>query len=765
MICENCRKENSSHLIVCKYCGELIIGKNKKNIKIIRIGRNDLNELKIINPNVSQFHAAIKIEDNEYTLYDLESSNGTYLNGQKITSGRISSKDSFSFAAGDEFNIEKVLMSFSKNGIPNSNTSFTKKLTIGRSHENDIVIPNIKVSKKHAVLINLEDEWYIEDLGSSNGTFFNSQRIIRRQIVRSNDSIIIGGACFSLQELLNYKTEKKICKTSLSAENICYAVGKKKILDDITLTINSGQFVGLIGPSGSGKTTLMLLLNGMIKPTSGDVQLNFQSIFNNKNIFDGEMGYVPQDDIIHRELTVESSLKYAADLRFNEKYSEEEKLGQVQKVIDELGLEETKDVLIGDSEKRGISGGQRKRVNLGHELLTEPNILFLDEPTSGLDPVTDYEVMNLLKKISQQDKIVIITTHAITKRNFDILTHLIILTQNGKLAYYGPTSEATAYFGVKDPEAIFEVLNKHKKESWNTKYKESKYYQDFVQLKARTKTDLKYEKKSEVNITKQKQGLSKYKTLTKRYFEIKLRDKTSTAILLLQAPLIALIISMVFDKPDEKQNVYFLLIITTIFLGIQNSVKEIVSEQAIFKRENLIGVKIISYLASKLTVLSILCILQAFLLTFIVISFINIHVTFLTLFGILFLTLISSLSLGLLISSIVKTSEAANGMVPIIFIPQIILSGFVKMYKEMNDLTKILSDIMISRRSFEIALINESSNSGYFLSAGSKIPGKIYVEKYIGFSISNQSNDIIFLLSLIFVFLLITAYMLKRKIL
>lgn len=762
MNCPNCKNEINPKFDVCTNCGNIL---SNDDSKIIRIGRDSINDYVISKPEISHFHVYIKFDkkDNIF-INDLDSSNGTYINGNKIFSSKVSESDLISFGGSFNIKINEIIEAYEKRKMPQISitTDEISALTIGRSNENDIVISNIKVSKKHALLLQHENHWYLEDLKSSNGTFINGRKI-DKSLVNLEDSIVIGGACVTLKELLDSRHYTKIRKTLLSTTGLCYSVKNKKILDDINLTVSSGQFIGLIGPSGAGKTTLMLLLNGMLKPSSGDVQLNSQSIQENKDSLIGEMGYVPQDDIIHRELTVESSLKYAADLRFNDKYSDEEKYGQVNKVISELGLDETKDVLIGDSDKRGISGGQRKRVNLGHELLTEPNILFLDEPTSGLDPVTDYEVMNLLKRLSQQNKIVIITTHSITKRNFDILTHVIILTQGGKLAYYGPTNEAMNYFGVKDPEAIFEVMNQQNKEHWDKKFKESKYYQDVLKLKERTKIDTTYLKETKVKNKSKREALNKYKTLTKRYLEIKIRDKISTAILLLQAPLIALIISLVFDKQPEKINVYFFLVISAIFLGIQNSIKEIVSEQSIFKRENLIGVKIVSYIASKITVLSLLSFLQALLLTCIAFINLNLQITFINLFLILLLTLAASFSLGLFLSSLVKSIESANAVVPLIIIPQIILGGIVKPYKDMNNLVKFISDMMISRRSIELSFINEFKNGYHTSFSGEKIPGKVFVEIGNGFSVINQFNDIFFLVVTSFIFILLTLLVLRKK--
>ena len=201
-------------------------------------------------------------------------------------------------------------------------------------------------------------------------------------------------------------------------------------------------------------------MNGVVKPSEGDVFINSQSLYSNFDSFKGQIGYVPQDDIIHRELKVQESFKYTGKLRLDN-YSKEEIATQVDTVLDTLGLDDTRNTLIGSAEKKGISGGQRKRVNLGQEL------------TSGLDPKTDLDVMNLLKGIASKGKIVILTTHNITKDNFEILSHLIVLTKGGKLAYFGKANKAVDYFGVEKPYEIFEKLETKEPDFWKERFLQS----------------------------------------------------------------------------------------------------------------------------------------------------------------------------------------------------------------------------------------------------------------------------------------------------
>lgn len=303
----------------------------------------------------------------------------------------------------------------------------------------------------------------------------------------------------------------------------------------------------------------MLMMNGIVKPTNGYVFINSQSIFSNFDSFKGQIGYVPQDDIIHRELKVKESLEYTAKLRINN-YTETEIEPQVNRIIKTLNLSDATDTLIGSPEKKGISGGQRKRVNLGQELLTEPSILFLDEPTSGFDPKTDMDVMKLLKSIADRGKILILTTHNITEENFNILTHLVVLTKGGKLAYFGPANEAVKYFQVDKPYEIFDKLNEKPTDFWLSKYKNSNYYKDYVESR-QSKKIKQLPNREKYNSQRREIDLKQFFTLSSRYLKIKLRDRISTLILILQAPLIAFLISLVFSNQEGKVSALFVLTI------------------------------------------------------------------------------------------------------------------------------------------------------------------------------------------------------------
>lgn len=729
---------------------------NSSNQKIITVGRSSSCHIVINNQNVSSAHAKFIVKDNTVTLEDSDSTNGTYVDGEKITSKVVTKNSRITFSKNYVFDWNKLepFIKLSSGDIPVQSEERLKTriahekniITIGRTSDNDLVINNIKVSRKHAKLEKKGDQWFLEDLNSSNGTFINGNKI-KRELVTPKDVITIGGVPLNLERLFSDKKEIS-GDIQIAADNLAFQVKEKVIVDNIGLTILPGEFVGLIGPSGAGKTTLMMMMNGVVKPSNGDVLINDQSLYANFDSFKGQIGYVPQDDIIHRELKVQESFQYTGKLRLDN-YTDEEISTQVDNILDTLGLEETRDTLIGSAEKKGISGGQRKRVNLGQELLTEPSVLFLDEPTSGLDPKTDLDVMHLLKNIAAKGKIVILTTHNITKDNFDILSHLIVLTKGGKLAYFGKANAATEYFRVEKPYEIFEKLETQNPDFWKDKFLQSQEYKQYVSSRESSKIE---KQPTEVTSpTKTSADPKQFFTLTSRYFRVKLRDHVSTAILLLQAPIIAALIAVVFDEFAERTAALFILVVAAIWLGCSNAAREIVSEQAIFKRERMVNLKIPSYLFSKVTVLLMLCVIQCFVLAIIVVPSLGMESSVIGMFFMLLLTALPALLLGLFVSSLVSTTEAAMGLIPLVLIPQVILGGLISTFITMSGFEKFLAAFMTSRWSFEAMTILEYEDT---------FPQGI---TNLGFSPDNFGVDVLMIFIYSVLFFLLTAYSIKRK--
>ncbi|PKI42952.1 hypothetical protein CRG98_036750 [Punica granatum] len=219
---------------------------------------------------------------------------------------------------------------------------------------------------------------------------------------------------------------------------------EKEILHGITGSVNPGEVLALMGPSGSGKTTLLNLLGGRLRQStvSGSITYNDQPY---SKLLKSRIGFVTQDDVLFPHLTVRETLSYAARLRLPKTLTREQKEKRAIDVIYELGLERCQDTMIGGSFVRGVSGGERKRVCIGNEIIINPSLLLLDEPTSGLDSTTAMRTIQMLQDIAEAGKTVVTTIHQPSSRLFHKFDKLILLGK-GSLLYFGNASEVMVYF-------------------------------------------------------------------------------------------------------------------------------------------------------------------------------------------------------------------------------------------------------------------------------------------------------------------------------
>ncbi len=738
--------------------------------KVFTIGRSSDNDLVLTDPHVSSHHARITKTLDGLWLEDLNSSNGTYVGQERINRKQIRIGDPVRISVSVELDWSNDLLSHWVNqpldaevadsdlesshrtGITGAWTFIIKEekkttLTIGRSADNDFVISHPRVSRYHAQLKGeKENAWWLEDLGSSNGTFVDGERISRR-IIDENNRVLIAGLPVVLfprqKEIVEEEAAEGEARIEVSKLSVKVPVrgGEKTLLYDISVVLNPGEFVGLIGPSGSGKTTLMMAMNGYLRPAYGSVHINAINLHKESARFRGFIGYVPQDDIIHPELTVESSLNHNAALRLPE-LNVDERRREVNRVIHDLGLEAIRDTEIGSPVKKGISGGQRKRVNSAQELITQPSVLFLDEPCSGLDPQSDKEVMTMLRSLTRRGKTVFLTTHNISKRNFEMLDMLVVLTESGYLAYFGPASKAAEYFEVDSPEDIFSKLQTRNATQWAETYQQSSFHDSYVAKRQHSKnwTSPTNPEPRPVH------GLSQLTHLIARYGEIKLRDRLQTLILLLQAPIIGALIAAVFydthssaEQPYPIATPLFLLNIAAIWLGASNAAREIVQERAIFRRERGVFLLTSNYLLSKLVVLAVIDALQVGVLLAFVFPVLDFSGGWFSHFLMLFAVCFTGTALGLMISSLASSENSALALVPVVLIPQVVLAGMIVRLKELPEFVQLISGLMLSRWGFEGSLQLESQD-GVVPAIAERIVNEIpdTVAKYYGYEDENR---------------------------
>ena len=403
--------------------------------------------------SVSAVHAQFSIKADGVELTD-HSANGTFVNGIRVKSAMLHDGDYITF--GRYSGKSLIFRSGLEPQLKMENIDLDKDhLVIGREPACDVVIAHPIVSKRHAEIIKQNGKRVLVDLGSVNGTFVNGIRVKRHEL-QELDRVVIGPSELHFQGgTLTHVPGGRVMR--LDSVHLNFQVtdrntGQPKLLlDDLSLVVKPKELIGLLGPSGAGKTTLMNALNGFVKPTSGKVLYNGVDLYRNLDALKSTIGFVPQEDIVHRQLSVRRCLYYAAKLRLSDDISDDEIHRRVEEMLETLKLDPQR----WDNPVATLSGGQRKRVSLGIELLPKPGVLFLDEPTAGLDPRTETLMMMLFRQLANQGSTIVITTHLLG--SFGVLDKVVVLVQ-GRLAYYGPGTKFLEYFKAESPPDVYDDL-------------------------------------------------------------------------------------------------------------------------------------------------------------------------------------------------------------------------------------------------------------------------------------------------------------------
>jgi len=651
----------------------------------ISIGKTD-TDVVFKSSEVSRLHAQLVFDGNRVYIQDCNSTNGTYINGNRINSGQLiqlNQRDEVYFTSSRNTKMSVGESNNSAKAPADSNaiTSLIKYLNnkseiiIGRSPECDVVLDHVSVSRKHAsIKKSTSGKYILTDLGSLNGTFVNNKKISKIEI-SSSDIVYIGRFQLSLEgKVRNLSNE-----SAVRAKNVSKVYKNGFVaLKETSFDIPSGGLIAIMGPSGCGKSTLLKVLNGDSPSSTGEVYINGLDLISNYGYLKTQIGYVPQDDIVHRELTVEQSLYYACHLRLdgiNDEFVAE----KIEQLLEELNIKEIRNNLVSN-----ISGGQRKRVSIAVELISDPAVLFLDEPTSPLDPQTIEEFMGILRRLSEKGTTVVLVTH-----KPDDLTHMdsvMFMAEGGYLIFYGGSEDYKSYFSVKSPVEVYANISGEKANYWISKSKPPGQ-------------SLKMSNNDAKRIDDDVQPFRQYFWLFSRYLKIKTNDKLNSAIMLLQAPIIAILICFIFQ--EIRSAVPFLMAVSAIWFGVNNAAREIVAEFAIYKRERMFNVLIGPYIFSKLTVLGIFAFFQSLIFNLIIFAWYGQSSDFtgwqdpiMGTIWMFFLTIISSL-FGLFISASANSTEKVMSIVPIAVIPQIMLAGIVA--KIPNKLVEFISYITFSR--------------------------------------------------------------------
>ncbi len=346
----------------------------------------------------------------------------------------------------------------------------TGTIRIGRDPDNDIVLPDFWVSRKHAEIRKIGDEYYVVDLASSNGLHHNGRRV-PKAVLAPGDRVTIGRHefLFDGMQLFQHADEGP---TSVIADDITVAVKRAVLLDDISFALRHGTLLGIVGPSGCGKSTLLKAMTGIRPATQGKLLYDGKDLYKHYSELRYRIGMVPQDDVLHRQLTVRRALGFAASLRFADDVPRKERKQRVNEVLELLGLTARAKQRIDT-----LSGGQRKRTSIALELLTEPSLLALDEPTSGLDPALDKEVMRELRLLADRGRTVVVVTHSVL--HLDLCDRVMVMCLGGRMGYFGPPDELLPFFEAEDYADVFEKVT-HEPDRWAQRYRNSEVYREYV---------------------------------------------------------------------------------------------------------------------------------------------------------------------------------------------------------------------------------------------------------------------------------------------
>ena len=483
--------------------------------------------------------------------------------------------------------------------------------TIGRATDNDIVIQDVLASRHHAFLTQTPLGTEIRDAHSVNGTFVNGVRV-GSAVLTEGDVVTIGNVDLVFtRDTLVRRTEAATRTGGLEVNSVCFTVDRgKQLLDHISLTARPGTLTAIIGGSGAGKTTLSRLIAGYTSPTSGSVTFEGHNIHTEYASMRSRIGMVPQDDVVHRQLTVNQALGYAAELRLPPDTSKSDRQQVVAQVLEELELTKHADTRVDK-----LSGGQRKRASVALELLTGPSLLILDEPTTGLDPALDRQVMMMLRQLADAGRVVLVVTHSVSY--LDVCDQLLLVAPGGKTAFLGPPSQIGAAMGTTNWADIFTKVGADPDEA-NRRFLAENRPRPAAPPDTSPK-DLGEPVHTDV--------LHQFSTIARRQVRLVISDRGYTVFLALLPFLIGVLTLTVRGKtgygmgdptsnsPNQPDQILVMLTVGAVFMGTALTIRDLVGERPIFRREQAVGLSTMAYLLAKIAVFSVFATAQAAIAT------------------------------------------------------------------------------------------------------------------------------------------------------
>ena len=492
------------------------------------------------------------------------------------------------------------------------------------------------------------------------------------------------------------------------------------LLDAVSFSVSAGELVAIVGPSGAGKTTLLEAVAGIAPATSGSVRFDGVDVYGNLSAFRSVLGYVPQDDIIHADLALERTLRYAARLRLPSSTTAAEVDGAVRDALDAVGLTDQAEVRVGS-----LSGGQRKRASIAVELLTDPHVFFLDEPTSGLDPITSSELIGRLRELANRSATVVFTTHSVD--DLAACDRVVCVTRGGRLGFVGTVDEALELYGVSSVHELYRHLTDP-----------DGNHHAAVTAAAVPAPDVRH---PTVNRRPVASGLTQWGVLTRRTLETLVRNRLTLAILVGSPAMVIGMFAILFQpgafdfedpSPSSMVMVGFWVVFAAFFFGLTYGLLQICTERAILRREYLVGLRLGAYVASKVTVLVpfVLLVIVGMLGVLRLLDRLPSRPlsTYASIAVGLALCSVAALGLGLLTSASVGNVPQATLALPMLCFPAVLFSGAILPVHLMAGTGAALSTVIPTRWAFEA--IGADLGARHILAEGGSPLGPPLLESY-----------------------------------
>ncbi|KZS62990.1 FHA domain-containing protein [Mycobacterium ostraviense] len=554
-------------------------------------------------------------------------------------------------------------------------------LRIGRADDNDIVIPEVLASRHHATLVPTPGGTEIRDNRSINGTFVNGVRV-ESALLHDGDVVTIGNIDLVFAGGALARREETLLETrtgGLDVRGVTWTIeNNKTLLDNISLTARPGMLTAVIGPSGAGKSTFARLVAGYTHPTSGTVAFEGHNVHAEYASLRSRIGMVPQDDVVHGQLTVKQALMYAAELRLPPDTTKEDREQVVARVLEELEMSKHLETRVDK-----LSGGQRKRASVALELLTGPSLLILDEPTSGLDPALDRQVMTMLRQLADAGRVVLVVTHSLTY--LDVCDQVLLLAPGGKTAFCGPPNQIGPAMGTTNWADIFSTVADDP---------------DGAQARYLSRTGPPpppppAEQPAELGDPSHTSLFRQFSTIARRQIRLIVSDRGYFVFLAL-LPFIMGSLSMsvpgdvgfgfpnpMGNAPNEPGQILVLLNVGAVFMGTALTIRDLIGERPIFRREQAVGLSTTAYLIAKICVYTVFAVVQSAIVTIIVLigkggptqGAVALGKPGLELFADVALTCVASAMLGLALSAIAKSNEQIMPLLVVAVMSQLVFSG------------------------------------------------------------------------------------------